>query len=141
MVLQQPDKVNYKLQTSFSSKKTPFTCSEYVDYDVFGSKPEGGESGSKFQGPTLSTQASCDTGTVWENPSTQVEKVTVTLVKPGIWVHQSKFQGTADGPMEHAAGEAKRRETPRSLTPGDDPAMVGWGWLVDLGGGVSRGVT
>ena len=32
------------------------------------------------------------------------------LVKPGICVNQSKLQGTANGPMENAAGEAKQRK-------------------------------
>ena len=70
--------------------------------DVFGSKPEGGGSGSWFQGPTQFTQDLCDAGTVCENPITQVEKIIVTLVKPGICVNQSKLQGTASGPMDNA---------------------------------------
>ena len=93
--------------------------------DVFGSKPEGGGSGSWFQGPTQFTQDSCDAGTVWENPITQVEKIIVTLVKPGIWVHQSKFQGTAYGPMEHAAGEAKQRKPSGGEPP---PPQVTFPW-------------
>ena len=98
--------------------------------DVFSLKPEGGGSGSKFKGPTQSTQNLCDAGTVWENPINLVEKVTVTLVNPRIWVHQSKLQGTANGPMENSAAEAKRWEHPpwpQSLTPGADPAMGGGG--------------
>ena len=99
--------------------------------DVFGSKPEGGGSGSWFQGPTQFTQDSCDAGTVWENPITQVEKIIVTLVNPGIWVHQSKLQGTANGPIENAAGEAKRRGAP--------PVTYPWGLTQPLGMGVANG--
>ena len=82
--------------------------------DVFGPKTGWGGSGLKPQradpaGPSLLKIHVLPRQCWGTMHITQLGKVTVTLVRPEICIHQSKLQGTANGTMENAVGEVKMR--------------------------------